>query len=137
MNQLLQREFRRIASGLTVSIAAMLACPVNGTLKKVEKGVITDTVGRENLYEAQTPQMFDAKLLKEAYANIGNLDKAKITDDSQLVEALGHKVHIVETDYTNLKITRKSDVKIAEAIIKSRPKPKPEGPTGPYIEAQW
>ena len=117
--------------------AAMLACPVNATLKRVEKGVITETIDRDKLYEAQTPQVFDAKLLKKAYANIGKLDKAKITDDAQLVESLGQKVHIVETDYSNLKITRKSDVPIAEAIIKSRPKPKPEGPIGPYIEAQW
>lgn len=117
--------------------AAILACPVNGTLKRVQNGVIVETVERDNLYEAQTPQVFDAKLLRQAYAKIGNLSKAKITDDAQLVEALGHKVHIVETDYTNLKITRKSDVPIAEAIIQSRPRPKPEGPIGPYIEAQW
>jgi hypothetical protein len=43
----------------------------------------------------------------------------------------------VETDQSNIKITHKNDVAIAEAIIKSRPKPKPEGPIGPYIEAQW
>ncbi|HPP55990.1 MAG TPA: 2-C-methyl-D-erythritol 4-phosphate cytidylyltransferase [Anaerohalosphaeraceae bacterium] len=117
--------------------AAILACPVNGTLKRVQKGIVLETVDRENLYEAQTPQVFDAKLLREAYAKIGNLGKIKITDDAQLVEALGHKVHIVETDFTNLKITRKSDLPLAEAIINSRPKPKPEGPIGPYIEAQW
>jgi len=50
---------------------------------------------------------------------------------------LGHPVSIVETDHSNLKITRKNDVPIAEAIINSRPKPKPDGPIGPYIEAQW
>ena len=53
------------------------------------------------------------------------------------VEALGQKVTIVESDSSNIKITRKSDIAIAEAIIKSRPKPKPEGPIGPYVEAQW
>ncbi len=116
--------------------AAMLACPVNATLKRVEKGVIRETVDRENLYEAQTPQVFDAKLLRDAYVKIGKIS-GKITDDAQLVEALGHRVHIVETDYSNLKITRKSDLPIAEAIIKSRPKPKPDGPIGPYVEAQW
>lgn len=117
--------------------AAMLACPVNGTLKRVDNGISTETIDRTNVYEAQTPQVFDAKLLRKAYDNLSNLDASTITDDAQLVEALGHHVHIVETDYTNLKITRKSDVPVAEAIIKSRPKPKPDGPTGPYIEAQW
>jgi 2-C-methyl-D-erythritol 4-phosphate cytidylyltransferase len=117
--------------------AAMLACPVIGTLKKVENRVIIETVDRKGLYEAQTPQVFGAALLKNAYANLHNLDKNKISDDSQLVEALGHKVSIVETDQSNIKITHKNDIAIAEAIIKSRPKPKPTGPIGPYIEAQW
>ncbi|MHC4232639.1 MAG: 2-C-methyl-D-erythritol 4-phosphate cytidylyltransferase [Planctomycetota bacterium] len=51
---------------------------------------------------------------------------------------MGQAVHIVETDHSNIKITRKNDVSIAEAIIKSRPKPKRTGPTGPYNEdAMW
>jgi 2-C-methyl-D-erythritol 4-phosphate cytidylyltransferase len=114
--------------------AAMLACPVVATLKKVEKGTIIGTVDRSNLYEAQTPQVFNAEWLKAGYAKLGTLDKAKITDDAQLIEHLGHPVHIVETDHSNIKITRKNDIPIAEAIIKSRPKPKPEGPIGPYSE---
>ena len=120
-----------------ISGAAMLACPVTATLKKVENGKIIETVDRKGLYEAQTPQVFKKNLLKEAYANIGKPDKSKIGDDSQLVEALGLKVSIVETDSSNIKITTKADIAIADAIIKSRPKPKPEGPVGPYYEAQW
>jgi 2-C-methyl-D-erythritol 4-phosphate cytidylyltransferase len=69
--------------------AAMLACPVVATLKKVAGGIIIDTLDRSNLYEAQTPQVFDAKLLKNAYAKLDSLDKSKITDDAQLVEAMG------------------------------------------------
>ncbi|MHC5181772.1 MAG: 2-C-methyl-D-erythritol 4-phosphate cytidylyltransferase, partial [Planctomycetota bacterium] len=72
--------------------------------------------------------------LKEGYAKLDKMDKTKITDDAQLIEALGHSVHIVETDHSNIKITRKNDVAIAEAIIKSRPKPKAKGPAGPYSE---
>jgi len=138
--------------------AAMLACPVVATLKKVENGQIIETIDRKGLYEAQTPQVFKKDLLKKAYANLANLDKsnppkgpaslrrveagevsprAEISDDSQLVEALGHKVAIVETDFSNIKITNKADIVIAEAIIKSRPKPKPQGPAGAYYEAQW
>jgi len=117
--------------------AAMLACPVVATLKEVKDNVIIRTVDRNGLYEAQTPQVFERTLLKKAYSNPENLDKSKISDDSQLVETLGHKVAIVETDSSNIKITRPNDVAIAEAILKSRPKPRPEGPIGPYIEAQW
>jgi 2-C-methyl-D-erythritol 4-phosphate cytidylyltransferase len=117
--------------------AAILACPVVATLKQVRKDIIIKTVDRVELYEAQTPQVFEASLLKKAYANLKNLDKSKISDDAQLVEALGREVSIVETDSSNIKITAPADIAIAEAILKSRPKPRPEGPIGPYIEAQW
>jgi 2-C-methyl-D-erythritol 4-phosphate cytidylyltransferase len=53
------------------------------------------------------------------------------------VEAMGQDVSIVETDFSNIKITTKSDIPIAEAIIKNRPKPKQDGYVGPYGEAQW
>jgi len=117
--------------------AALLACPVVATLKDVKDKKIVKTVERADLYEAQTPQVFEVGLLKKAYANLKNLDKSKISDDAQLVEALGEKVSIVETDASNIKITNKGDVGIAEAIIKGRPKAKAEGPLGPYSEAQW
>jgi 2-C-methyl-D-erythritol 4-phosphate cytidylyltransferase len=117
--------------------AAIPAAPVIATVKQVKDGMILRTVDRSDLYEAQTPQVFETSLLKQAYANIGKLDKAAVTDDSFLVEAQGHKVAIVESDSSNIKITRPSDIAIAEAVIKSRPKPMPAGPIGPYVEAQW
>jgi len=117
--------------------AAILACPVAATVKEVKDNTIIKTVDRAGLYEAQTPQVFEASLLRKAYENLQNLDRSKISDDAQLVEAIGEKVSIVEADSSNIKITRKSDIAIAEAILKTRPKPKPKGPTGPYIEAQW
>ena len=117
--------------------AAILACPVAATLKEAKDNVIIQTVDRAGLYEAQTPQVFKAELLRKAYENLKNLDKSKISDDSQLVEAIGEKVSIVETDSSNIKITRKADLAIAEAILKSRPKPVPKGSIGPYVEAQW
>jgi 2-C-methyl-D-erythritol 4-phosphate cytidylyltransferase len=117
--------------------AAMLACPVVATLKKVENGKIVKTVDRTGLYEAQTPQVFKKEMLKKAYANLDKLDKSKISDDAQLVEALDYEVSIVETDTSNIKITNKADIVIAEAIIKSRAKEKPKGYVGPYGDAQW
>ncbi len=117
--------------------AAIPACAVTATIKRIKDNAIAETVDRSDLYEAQTPQVFSADLLKKAYDTLDNLDKSGISDDAQLVEALGHKVTIVETDSSNIKITRASDTAVAEAIIRSRPKPKPDGPIGPYIEAQW
>ena len=117
--------------------AAIPACPVTATLKEAKDGVIARTVDRANLVEAQTPQVFEAALLRQAYDNLANLDPAQVTDDAFLVEALGHEVSIVRTDSSNIKITVPTDVPIAEAVLRSRPKAKPEGPIGPYIEAQW
>ncbi len=117
--------------------AAILACPVVATLKRVVEGQIVETVNRNDLYEAQTPQVFDANLLRKAYQNLDRYPPARVSDDSFLVEALGQKVTVVTTDHSNIKITTKNDIPIAEAILHSRPKPKPEGPIGPYVEAQW
>jgi len=117
--------------------AAIPACAVTATIKQVKDNVIAKTVDRSDLYEAQTPQVFSAELLRKAYDNLENLDKSSISDDAQLVEALGREVTIVEADSSNIKITRRSDIAMAEAIIKSRPKLTPDGPIGPYIEAQW
>jgi len=117
--------------------AAILAAPLVATIKEAKDNTIFKTVDRAGLYEAQTPQVFKADLLRKAYNNLANLDKSKISDDSALIEALGHKVSIVQTDSSNIKITHSSDLAIAEAILKSRPKPVPKGPAGPYIEAQW
>jgi 2-C-methyl-D-erythritol 4-phosphate cytidylyltransferase len=117
--------------------AAILASPLVGTIKEVVDGTIQTTVDRTHLYEAQTPQVFELTLLKKAYENLKKLDTAHISDDAQLIEALGESVAVVQSDPSNIKITYPSDVAITEAIIKSRPKAKSEGPIGPYHEAQW
>ena len=111
--------------------AAIPAAPVTATIKQVQDGVIVRTVDRAGLFEAQTPQVFDLALLRKAYANLANVDRAIVTDDAFLVEAIGHKVAIVESDASNIKITRQSDLPIAEAILRSKPKPKPAWGTEP------
>jgi 2-C-methyl-D-erythritol 4-phosphate cytidylyltransferase len=117
--------------------AAILACPVTATLKEVKDGVIIKNVDRNGLYEAQTPQVFEVKLLKQSREKADKADTEKITDDSQLVESLGHKVSIVETDSSNIKVTYPADAAIAEAILKARPDPKKDDYIGPFYEAQW
>lgn len=117
--------------------AAIPAAPVTATIKQVKDGTIVRTVDRSDLFEAQTPQVFEASLLRKAYANLDKLDQATVTDDAYLVEALGHPVTIVESNASNLKITRPSDIAIAEAVLKSRPKPLPAGPAHPFAEAEW
>jgi 2-C-methyl-D-erythritol 4-phosphate cytidylyltransferase len=117
--------------------AAILAAPIRGTIKRVsEAGVIDETISREGLWEAQTPQVFKRSLILEAYNRRSELPGAP-TDDAQLVEAIGHPVSVVESDFTNLKITTRPDITLANAIIKGRPAPRPKGPLGAFEEAQW
>ncbi|NOX57777.1 MAG: 2-C-methyl-D-erythritol 4-phosphate cytidylyltransferase [Planctomycetes bacterium] len=123
----------------TKSGAAILAAPLTGTIKRAadsESGkAIEATVSRENLYEAQTPQVFRLELLLRAFANTPE-DKGSITDDAGLVELLGEPVAIVESDSTNLKITKKSDMLLANAIIKATPA-KVVSKFGAFEEGQW
>ena len=117
--------------------AAMLACPVTATIKRAEEGIITETVDRTNLYEGQTPQVFERKLLIEAYEKLDDATKASVTDDAMLVEKLGTKVSIVETDQSNVKITTQADLAIAETILKLRDKSKQKKALGAFEEAKW
>lgn len=116
--------------------AALLAVPVADTLKQVDTNKqIKATVSRQGLWQAQTPQVFRRDWLLEAYANRGKLGK-EITDDAQLMEAAGHPVHVVESAATNIKITTRADLILAEAILKAMPKPKPSGPIHPFAEEE-
>jgi 2-C-methyl-D-erythritol 4-phosphate cytidylyltransferase len=116
--------------------AALLAVPVNDTLKQADaQRQVQATVSRQGLWLAQTPQAFRRDWLLEAYANRGKLGK-DVTDDAQLVEAAGHPVRLVDGAATNIKITTKSDLILAEAILKAMPKPKPSGPLHPFAEEE-
>ncbi len=100
--------------------AAMLAVPLADTLKRVDADHrITETVPRADLWCAQTPQVFRRDWLAEAYAKRGGLTQA-ITDDAQLVEAIGHPVFVVPGSASNFKITTTDDRELAEAIVKAR-----------------
>jgi 2-C-methyl-D-erythritol 4-phosphate cytidylyltransferase len=116
--------------------AAILACRVSDTLKQVKaQNQIESTLSRKGLWLAQTPQVFRRAWLQEAYDGRARLGK-DITDDAQLVEAAGHAVHVVDGASTNIKITTRGDLILAEAILKSMPKPKPAGPAHPFAEEE-
>jgi 2-C-methyl-D-erythritol 4-phosphate cytidylyltransferase len=116
--------------------AAILAVPVTDTLKRVdEQKKIKETTSRHGLWLAQTPQVFRREWLIEAYQKRAQLGKG-VTDDAQLVEAAGHPVEVVEGTPTNVKVTTKEDLILAEAVLKARPKPKPTGPVHPFAEEE-
>src|SRR5690606_1782356 len=92
--------------------AAILAIPASGTLKRAAADqTIAETVSREGLWEAQTPQAFRRQLLLDAHAQRG---QEPATDDAQLVERLGAKVALVTGSPVNLKITTREDLRLAE-----------------------
>jgi 2-C-methyl-D-erythritol 4-phosphate cytidylyltransferase len=116
--------------------AAMLAIPVSDTLKQVDPNKqVKATMPRQGLWLAQTPQVFRRDWLQEVYENRTRLG-ANFTDDAQLMEAAGFAVHVVEGATTNIKITTKQDLILADAILKSLPKPKPSGPAHPFAEEE-
>lgn len=100
--------------------AAIPGLPITETVKQVDNNrVIVATIPRDKLRTAQTPQGFRQELLRSAYAHAA-LHSILGTDDSSLIEILGHPVHVVEGELTNLKITYLEDLKKAEGIMVER-----------------
>ncbi|MEM8678454.1 MAG: 2-C-methyl-D-erythritol 4-phosphate cytidylyltransferase [Planctomycetota bacterium] len=114
--------------------AALLATPVVGTLKRSTDGTsVSETVSRQQLWEAQTPQVFRRELLVEAYAQRAGY---AATDDAELVERLGHAVTLVPGSRLNLKITTREDLKLAAGALAALPKPKLGRPGNP-LDDMW
>lgn len=114
--------------------AALLASPIQDTIKRTDTAKrVEATVPREGLWLAQTPQVFRRDWIIEAYARRATI-RGPITDDAQLVEALGKPVYVVNAPATNIKITTRSDLALAEAILKSRPDSRPNRPAHPFAD---
>jgi 2-C-methyl-D-erythritol 4-phosphate cytidylyltransferase len=112
--------------------AAILAVPVGSTLKRVKEGSkIAETVPREGLWEAQTPQVFRRAILLEAYGRRAGFNA---TDDAQLVERVGKPVTVVRGSPVNLKISTKEDMRLAEQALRALPKPKFQSPAHPFAD---
>lgn len=99
--------------------AAVPAVPVTDTIKRAADGRIAETPPRDELFVAQTPQVFDAELLKAALT-AAEEKKLPVTDDSSAVEALGMSVFLSEGDPDNIKITLPGDIARAEGILEGR-----------------
>jgi 2-C-methyl-D-erythritol 4-phosphate cytidylyltransferase len=96
--------------------AAVAAVPVKDTIKVASAdGFIVDTPDREKLWTVQTPQAFRASVLLDAHA-LAQREGVTATDDAMLVEQLGFKVKMVSGSDSNLKITTREDLIIAEAL---------------------
>ncbi|HUI50483.1 MAG TPA: 2-C-methyl-D-erythritol 4-phosphate cytidylyltransferase [Terriglobales bacterium] len=103
--------------------AAIVGIPAMDTVKEVKRGslpedvaLITNTVPRERIVLAQTPQVFATALLKEAFAR-AEADGVNASDEAGLVERLGHDVHVVQGSERNIKITRPADMDLARFYL--------------------
>ncbi|HXN64827.1 MAG TPA: 2-C-methyl-D-erythritol 4-phosphate cytidylyltransferase [Candidatus Acidoferrales bacterium] len=103
--------------------AAILGVPALDTVKEVKRtslpgdvALITATIPRERVVLAQTPQVFQTSLLREAYAQAAR-DGYSASDEAGLVERLGHDVYVVLGSTRNLKVTRPGDMELARFYL--------------------
>ncbi|MBX3615810.1 2-C-methyl-D-erythritol 4-phosphate cytidylyltransferase [Nitrosomonas sp.] len=100
------------------AVGGLLAVPVADTLKRSNKETrVACTEPRENLWQAQTPQMFRHALLTQA---LQNTIETPITDDASAVEAIGFHPKLVASDSYNFKVTYPNDLALAELILQQR-----------------
>lgn len=95
--------------------AACLVAPVTDTIKRVENGKIAETINRNTLKLALTPQAFRFEIIKRAYENADLTESA--TDDCFLVEKAGYEISFIEGSARNIKITHAEDLALAKFLL--------------------
>lgn len=103
----------RAIQGAVAYGAAIVAVPVSDTVKRVQDDVIVETLPREAIFLAQTPQAFRRDVLSAAI-DAGRTSETA-TDEAMLAERAGHRVHVVAGDAANVKITTAADLDRARA----------------------
>ncbi len=109
----------RCASLAKIHHAVAPAIPVHDTIKVAKGNVVESTPERSTLFAVQTPQVFEASLLKAALTSALENGVA-VTDDCSAVERIGKEVYLTEGYEENIKLTTPLDLVIAEAIIEKR-----------------
>jgi 2-C-methyl-D-erythritol 4-phosphate cytidylyltransferase len=111
---LVERCLAALEPGIDGAIAAV---PMTDTVKEAAPdGRVLRTLDRSSLWSIQTPQVFRADVLRRALERDAAA-LAAATDDAALVEDAGGVVSVVESFPENLKVTRESDLRIAEALL--------------------
>lgn len=114
-----QEWISQILDRCIINDGAIVALSVSDTLKKVVDGKICETIPREDIWQAQTPQAFRRELLMEVYASV-DWENVHVTDEAQLLEIAGKSVAIVPGSSENFKITTQDDWSKAEVIWEQR-----------------
>jgi len=110
--------------------SGVAAVMLKDTIKRVdESSCVIDTPIRDTLRAVQTPQTFDAKLIRQAHARFENGNDAglRATDDAMLAEWMGHTVHLTDGDVENIKLTTPEDMLLAGEVLVRRGEAKKEG----------
>lgn len=95
--------------------------PATDTIVASEDGkVISNVPDRSKMYQGQTPQTFNAKKLKELYYSLSEEEKEILTDASKIFVIKGEKVHLVQGEVFNIKITYPYDLKVAESLLNDK-----------------
>lgn len=110
---------RLIQTAQSTGRGTILAQPCNDTMKRVDvEGAVLETVDRESLWRAQTPQMFPLGELHHALVRSREQGVA-VTDEAMAMELAGHAVALIEGPICNIKVTLPHDLKMAEWFLKS------------------
>ncbi|MGB6235598.1 MAG: 2-C-methyl-D-erythritol 4-phosphate cytidylyltransferase, partial [Candidatus Acidiferrales bacterium] len=116
-------QVQRVIAEARARGAAILGVPAIDTIKEVRRSslpqdvaLISATIPREKIVLAQTPQGFQTKLLKEAFAR-AEQDGVTASDEAALVERLGHDVYVVLGSERNIKITKPADMELARFYL--------------------
>lgn len=110
-------KIEEVFQAAKIHSAAILATPAVSTLKLLsDESVISKTLDRSQVWEAQTPQVFRYELLREAHEK-GIEDGVRGTDDSELVERIGREVRVVLGERENIKLTTPSDLRYARFLL--------------------
>ncbi len=128
-----EADIRAVVQAAADTGAAILATQCSSTVKRVspQDNVVLETVPRQGLWLAQTPQVFRVELLRDAYQS--HPDPSAATDDASIVETVGGSVRVVEGSPMNIKVTTKADLHFAELVLKQKQQaptplfPKPGG----------
>lgn len=99
--------------------AAIAGVKAKDTMKLATDGIVEETVNRNNLWIVQTPQAFNYDVLDEA-SQKAKVDNFLGTDESMLVERIGHPVRMIESTYDNVKMTTQEDLTFGEILLKRR-----------------
>lgn len=115
----LPEEVERVCAAAFEQVAAVAVAPICDTVKRVTDGRIRETVDRDTLRAAQTPQVAEAKILEGALTRALEVGEAP-TDDSGALEALGVRPVAVECSACNIKLTTPEDLIFAAAVLAAR-----------------